>query len=299
MEHSTHPDVAVMRLRESYYKLFKKKTCPIDDPNDEAETHIDHVVDKDVQSMLLPLNLMQTIIFLPKYSIKYDFIRSNNVKTKLISFVATILRVCQYAFRSAHVMSFPTRYLYFHCLVLLDTLFYPSVFVIIYVLNIVYVKINIAIVLSFQEFHRLLSTTKIIKSITKWNWISVILIFIHHFIFFTTVLHFGIAWFVVLCNFILVIFDVNILYAIRLINCFETYVNYSHSILFKAQSHDIDKHICKFCAYNKILECYILFKKFYEPLVSIFLLPFYCLLHEADTFIKNLLVLLLLYYFYC
>ncbi|XP_063897098.1 uncharacterized protein LOC135118600 [Helicoverpa armigera] len=59
-----------------------------------------NIVDSDVQSMLLPLNLLQNVFFCPKYRIKNDYITPTNLMSNLISSIATLVFIMIYAYRN-------------------------------------------------------------------------------------------------------------------------------------------------------------------------------------------------------
>ena len=57
---------------------------------------LDNFVDKDIQSMLLPFNILQNMLFYPKYRIKDNFIYPNSIVSKLVSLCVMILSIILY-----------------------------------------------------------------------------------------------------------------------------------------------------------------------------------------------------------
>lgn len=260
-----------MGLKSLYKKIFNKKTRPIDNHN-RVKILFHHEVDKDVQSMLFPLNLMQFINFSSKYLIKHDFITPNKAKTIFVSVFWTILRIIPFASRSITKMTMGLwkADIFMLCLAFVDIFFYSFCFIVVNIFNIVHAKFDIATVLVIQEFHRLFNNTRTIKSITKWNWIAVILISSFHLVIAIVNSAHGSPWFMIICNIFLFCFDANMVYAIRLISSLEDNVISCINEVVEPHNYYENKRDFKFVAYNKILECYNLFKITYQPLVSYF-----------------------------
>ncbi|PZC83178.1 hypothetical protein B5X24_HaOG200823 [Helicoverpa armigera] len=63
-------------------------------------------VDKDVQAMLFPLNLMQNVLLCPKYRIKNNIISPNSVISNVISLIATIGYIILFRLRNYLVQNY-------------------------------------------------------------------------------------------------------------------------------------------------------------------------------------------------
>lgn len=84
-----------------------KKPCYLRSQRiDHGEILLNNYVDKEVQKILMPLNILQRITFCPKYRIKSNFITPNDGSTYVISFILTILfiviKIANLLFMSYH-----------------------------------------------------------------------------------------------------------------------------------------------------------------------------------------------------
>ena len=157
-----------------------------------------------------------------------------------------------------------------------DLFLYFFVFVIIYILNIVHSKDNIACVLALQDIQIFFNNRITFKVFTKGNWIRFFLIAGFHFFFCIFDYFIGIPWPILICGLVLFGFDAIMVYAIRIISWLEAYVVLWNEEVLKSQNSDGNKVnlLEMYHAYNKILECYWVFKKYYQHLVSITIIAF-------------------------
>ena len=141
-----------------------------------------NIVDEDVQSILLPLNLMQYLILCPKYRIRNHLITPNSFISNFVSAVGILLLISIFTHRgfvlfsdkdnSAILFSSDTTSFCF------DSIYYCLGFTLNFVFGIVHSKKNIKFVLTFQQVHRFLNCEKLSKRFIMCSWISTILNFL-------------------------------------------------------------------------------------------------------------------------
>ena len=240
-------------------------------------TILDNTVDKDVQSVLLPLNLMQHIILHPKYCIKHNVITANSIIAHFISMIAILIIILLFIYFNYNLYYYQnlgsTTFMY--VIGYYDFVYYSFGFTLNVVTGMVQTKKSVKFVLTFQKVHRVLNCEASLSNFIIWNWIIVIVAVGGHF--------FGLfiycelsglpnsGLFICYAN---IIFDINILYAIRIMKLLENeVVLWSIYVLNPQQIEGIDgeNHSRKvFQAYVDLLECYGIHKDCFQKFVSIF-----------------------------
>lgn len=239
-----------------------------------VKNYLNNVVDIDVQSMLLPLNLMQYIMFCPKYRIINDCITPNSFISNVISIIVTLvfillLVICFlnsiYFYKRVYASTFGYMSSYF------DIFFYSFGLTINCVLGIIQSRKSTKFVICIQNVHRFIKNESILKHLIIWNWIIVVVVLCTNVcacIFIGTMN--SIPFSSYYACFVLMIFDFNFIYAIRLIKLLENMV-----LLWSTKSGDINslrESDCEkaFQAYVDILDCYTIFKDCFQLFVSTF-----------------------------
>lgn len=234
-------------------------------------------VDKEVQQIFFPLNLMQIILLNPKYYIKNNFIHPNNCFNKFISVSGAI--------------SFTTLYIHILLDMMLDEnlrrytpvnfVVFASIFTILFkclgfiinsTIHFMYSKKSVLFVLYFQEVHRFLSNAADVKRCIIINWMSVAAIFIFFIIAVTYdyVMFFKPPWNIVLYKLIFAAQDSNLIYAIRLMKFLTDKVKLWNIHLLRIQQNGSCRLQTKkmFQAYDQTLKCYNIVRNIYQLLVS-------------------------------
>ena len=235
-----------------------------------VENLFNNVIDKDLQSMLLPLNLLQTIVFYPKYCISNNNITRNGRKSKILSLSATILFIlikCHDLFDKKSQNFIPMTII----LSKSDFLLFSIGFIINFILCVLDTEKNIQFVLKFQDVHRYIHNDTL-KVFTIANWV----IFVSILVFYGTssMLIFKLTVGSIHSSFstvILLSFDANLVYAIRLIQLLKDKVDqWSVQALqyLDMDCRDRGDH-CKrmFQAYVDILDCYDIYKDSFQLMV--------------------------------
>ena len=234
------------------------------------------MVDKDVQSLLWPLNLMQCIMFYPKYRIKNDLITPNSQISNFISMIATIVFSSLFSYTSfsenPESLGFPTFTLIAN---FNNSLLFGFGFCMNFVIEVIQTKNNVQFVLTFQNVHRFLNKGANVNHFIIGNWILGIMALSYYVIIFTSFAALTGACFsdLFVCYF-LVVFDFNIVYATRLVKLLEKQVSlWSIQVLNSRGFEDTqreDYYKKAFQVYVEILECYSTCKLCFQKLVSNF-----------------------------
>lgn len=240
---------------------------------------MNNLVDKDVQSMLLPLNVMQNIMFCPKYRIKNDVIGPIGIIYSLVSLIGTGFFIFGFFHRlsilyddnvtrdnTTHVHN--TKYL----IAFFDCGYYSFGLAMNFISGVIETKTYISLVLVFQNVHRFLNDTKISKHFTFWSWISIIMaggFFTALFISISIKLR--LPYYYILSCYSMVSFDFNYMYAIRFLKLLEDKIILWNTRALNSQGRRIvDTEEVKrlFDAYVNILECYGFYKVCFRKIVS-------------------------------
>lgn len=230
-------------------------------------------VNKDVQSMLMPLNLMQHIMFCPKYRIKDNVITPNSRISNFVSMIATVVFIYIFIFNMCEMISVElTGFNYFLCVY--NGIYTSFGFVMNFMTGVIQTKSNVKFVLTFQNVHRFINNETSFNHIIIWNWI-VVLGILGFDVIFTVYLHIniGFPFYSAYTAYLVIFFDCNIIYVIQIINCLENKVKLWNIRIYNSQ--DIEEVTCGqnyntrlFQAYFEILQCYDIFKHTFQQFVS-------------------------------
>lgn len=224
---------------------------------------VDNKIDKDVQSMLQPLNLMNNILLFPKYRIKNNFINSNSFISYTVTLCYIIISSAVFIYRIyvIHSNEFVRKFMNTIYLCSYFDFFAFSVGAIMnLIINVLQTKIFILFVLKIQDIHRVLNDTKF-KHFSIRNWISVIYMLCSHIcLLIFCHIQLNVPSYEFCCGVATMIFDVNVMYAIRLIELLRIKMD-----LWNIQAKrlkQMDENDCKimFKAYANILECYDMYR---------------------------------------
>lgn len=256
-------------------KLKERKIHNIN-RNSRLEVVADNFVDKDVQSMLLPLNLMQQLYFCPKYRIKDNFISPNNFRSCLVSLCATIifLSVIFYRFYS-RIFSKSLKDFYKiddDIITYFDFIITLTGFLINFFAVIFQTDQNVAFVLKILYIHRFFNNRTAFKHFIVGNWLSVILIHVAGIIFIISInLGLKLPRYNLFCGLILISFDANIVYAIRIITLLKNKVDLWNiqTLSFQNLKNSVSEDYCTklYQGYIYILDCYDIYKVTFQKMV--------------------------------
>lgn len=218
-----------------------------------------NTVDKDVQSILRPLNLIPNIMLYPKYFIRENIIIPN---TKIFKgLVATITYITFYIYKAYET------YTSMDATKLIDFKFFVSTFelfgvfsgyFLIYYLNVIKTNSNIDFVLIYQEVHRFFVTRTDLKNAIIYNWIFFVLLVFWYTCMILAELFTGTEISTCECDLLLAIFDAKIIYAMRLIKLLKDKVLVMNEEILSLKNLRVGQENCEklFKAYDDILKCY-------------------------------------------
>lgn len=239
--------------------------------------NLNNAVDKDVQSMVLPLNLMQYFIFCPKYRIKNNMITPNSLLSNCFSIIITLFYIfltilCAYLYCSSkkQINSFSDISSIYHCI------FYCIGFVVHFVTGIIQTKKHVHFVLTFQKIHRMLKNETNFNYFIIWTWMLGIIALGFYVVHFTYIMFkINSSFFHIYNGYLLVIFDFNIIYAARVIQMLTKKIElWNFHVLNPRELQDKhgENYIKNmFDTYVHILECYDIFKICFRECVSTYI----------------------------
>lgn len=235
------------------------------------------VIDKDVQSMLRPLNLMQVLVLNPKYRIKDNLITPNNVLNKFVLVLGAVIFLTAYMYRVIDIMLdenikryHAIDFLYFaSCF---DFSFYGGGLIMNFIIHFIQTKKHVKFILIFQEVHRFIHNETNCRLYVMRNWINFGILFGFYIITFLYVyfIHLKTPWHVTFNLMILVTLDSNIIYATRLIDLLTDKVVAWKRQVLRFHRNGCNEMHCKqmFQTYSQILSCYKIYKNVFQASVS-------------------------------
>ena len=236
-----------------------------------------NIIDKDVQSMLLPLDLLQIVQFCPKYCIKDNFISPNSRLSNFISLCATmffILHLSYYVLYITIADAIATNQeLFIFILLSSELVFVCTGFIMTFFLKILRTSENITLVLKFQDIHRHLNNDKKFKRFIIVNWFAVVSLSMFSIGALTFCgIMVGISIGTVFTGVILLGFDANIFYCIRVIQLLKDKIDLWNLQVFQHKNME-DREIEEYCkvmfqAYVHILDCFDIYKGSFQQIVS-------------------------------
>ena len=244
-----------------------------------AKPELNNQVDKKVQQIFFPLNLMQILLLNPMYHIKNNFIYPNNCFNKFMLVSSAVFFVTIYFFCLLEVMLDDNflRYCSVNFLIFTSTFevhFKSFGFIMNSTIHFIYSKKSVLFVLYFQEVHRFLSNSADIKRSIISNWISVASIFMFFFMIVTydNIFFYKPPWNMILFKLILATQDSNLIYIIRLMRLLTDAVKLWNIQLLLIQRNGCCKlqTVKMFQAYDQILKCYNIVRSIYQVPVSFY-----------------------------
>lgn len=236
-----------------------------------------NIVDKDIQSLFSPLNKMQ-LMFSPKYRFRNSVIVPNSFFENSISFVGVLIVLCCSLY-CVYIENFFKGDLENHFSFLSFTVYYDCIyfcfgFTLFFIVELIYTKKSIKFVLIFQKVHRFINNEIVFKLSKIWVWMSWILILVFYTLFFFSFcMTMNLPFTYIYSSHTLALFDLKVLYEIRIIKLLEQKVALWNVQALATQELEEDqrRNVSKqlFQAYCNILDCYNIFKANHQLFVSI------------------------------
>lgn len=256
---------------------FVQTRTPSSNRNCRLDVVADNFVDKDVQSMLLPLNLMQQLYFCPKYRIRGNFILPNNLFSRIISLCGTVIFLSFLFYRFFSRIFIKSRSEFykidFDGITCFDFIFSSTGFLINFFAVIFQTDKNVVFVSKFLYIHKFLNNKTAFKHFIIGNWLSVILTLAFGIIFVVIVnLGLKLPSHNLICGLILINADTNTVYAIRIIMLLKNKVHLWNIQGLSFQSFEnrdkVDYCTKLYQVYIYILDCYDIYKVVFQKMVS-------------------------------
>lgn len=240
------------------------------------EILLNNVLDEDFQKMLRPLNLIHSVVFLKKYDIRDNFVTSNSLKTKIISFCVIMIALTYYVyFNASHIIlqshqsaDIAVTVKLLQCI---DIVFYPMSVLVLFKQKVCCSNDNIKLILKLQEIEKVTKFCKDIKMYTIVNWILGICLILNT-ILCTIVANLGGD--IDLCGYLFIYYlNMNSMYTVRVLNLLENHMRICTRLLkanFDESCGNIDIQFKKLhTCFMNILDACKIFKKTVRIAVSI------------------------------
>nr|WCC57744.1 gustatory receptor 32 [Papilio dardanus] len=191
----------------------------------QNEILLDNFIEKDIQMFLRPLNLLHYVCITTKYSIKYNFITSNNRLTNSITLLSSVIFITTYftmIFINNDIFELDSV-----MLILLIVNYFISAFgyLLNAAMNIIQSDIHVNFIIIIKNIKKFITNDIHCKKIMIINWIYVIVTFLFYFVI--VLIHIKISNFYLSYAFlviILLIYDLNTIYMIRIIKLLRVLV---------------------------------------------------------------------------
>lgn len=234
-----------------------------------------NIVDEDVQSLVLPFNIIQYIMFCPKYRIKNNCVTPNSLFSNFVSLVGTLAFISMFIYRHyvLYAINHCMGYTALMCsITFVDCIYYCFGFAMNFVFGVIYTNKSVNFVLIFQKVHRILNNRSTFRRSVIINWIG-LMSYLGGYIFAFTYFCVSLSFEHMFNFYLLVFFDLNTICAIRGFNLLEDKIAIwnNHLLLSQDAERAFDPNNCKIMlqAYFDLLECYKLHRVCFQQFVSI------------------------------
>lgn len=243
----------------------------------QAEVPSDAFIPKDVLSMIRPLYFMQIVFCCPKYWIKDNKILPNKYLLNILSFCFSIIGIAGNSYRfyeDINESKVWQRKPVIDCLFKSGSLLSIIIGFLVHCRTTVFYSNNIVIFFTkFITIHKLLNNKIMFKRSTICIWIKVIIFFCYEsFVVLFICLSLGLFMYHIICGFLLVSFDANVLYAFILIQILKNKVDLWNMEHYKLEfMNDIDRKVyCErlYQAFVNIMDCYEQYCICFQQVVS-------------------------------
>lgn len=234
------------------------------------------VINRQLETILKPLNIMQNLILSQKYKIQDDVITPNSIFYRCLSLLSVFMTtsVCIYSIRSSYT-SKPRGAL--SLIILISYMFSNFIDGVGYWLNF-FTNVknrqnNVFLFLKLQNAFKFFKIDGIYYAFVNWTIVVAVIGFYIFFVWFFWLSIEGFDAADILVTGFFIIFDLNILYASRLLNllscCLEMWVKNVNSLGYSDEVDNETYWIRIFNVFLDVLDAYQLIQKTFQTLVSI------------------------------
>lgn len=232
------------------------------------EILLNNVLDKDFQKLLLPFNIMHSIIFLKKYNIRDNFITPNSFKSKVLSFCCLLFMVLFFVYLTAindyddYLDESVKTQLVIIITNGIDIVFYPIAILYLFIHKVCCSNDNVKLILKLQEIEKITKFSKTNKMFIYGYWSLGLGVFLYIFVIIVKgVYDNNFSVYAYVCIYCI---NMNSLYSACFMNLFNNNMKictcllkekFESSYQFDVQFEEL--HIC----YMNILDALRMFKK--------------------------------------
>lgn len=232
-----------------------------------------NLITKDVHQMCYPFHLMLTSLFSAKFNLRNSFITPNGRTYYIVMLFMVLLVTVSYSCRIyfnytyemvpyGELQTLTTVVFYIYYCVCFNTL---------YIFSITKSQTNILLILKIQLIHKSIYNNKSMKKNVICNWILCLIIVFCNIVIYTCLFIFKPSYTLwdLVFDALFISFDVNLIYAIRIIMLLTDYVNEWKRNVELMNTGEENVTYCKKMVkvYETILEAFELYKKVSELLV--------------------------------
>ncbi|PZC77073.1 hypothetical protein B5X24_HaOG200723 [Helicoverpa armigera] len=246
---------------------------------EKSELSSNNVIEKDVQALLKPFNVIFALFISSKYRIQNDVIYQNTLLYKILSGISYTFLIAGYfysIFRTAFIykwegINFTKQW----CNVFIYAIYFLCC-VINYHTNIVCSKINVVLVFKIQNISEILKVKGIsLNDFIKFNWVYFTILNVYHvfwIVFFTIAFSDTYEYYEFLTNYVYILFDMSVLHGTRFLKVLRQPLKLwiremrnSDSVLDEDNEYFWNN---MFRIYEEILDTYQILTKTIQPVVS-------------------------------
>ena len=242
--------------------MWKSSNCPV-------KFFRNNKLDKDVQIIVQPFNIILSVFLTSKYKIRNSYITPCEKKYPILLFfiisLFNVLNIYHIFFNESG--SFFDTSIESTIFVCLETKYYLS-YILLIICNIGHSHSNVSLILKIQDIHRSVDISNGLPSYLRWNWISLFTVLCSLFlraIYFSAIKN-TICFVEVSRDLLILQYNLNLVYGIRLTKLLSMYLKGWIKHIQNYRNEDNCDQFFK--TYKSILETFKLYTKCFRLLVS-------------------------------
>ncbi|CAH0690326.1 unnamed protein product [Spodoptera exigua] len=255
----------------------------------QISSYSNNRLDNNIYKTVQPFNLIFTLFVSSKFKIRNRYIFPCD---KIYQIVIFIVNIFFFTWSLCNVISFMLNdnVKYgdkIYCLsIIFSSAFYFIDYLILIINNIFYSHTNIALIMKIQDITRAININKSFRSYINWNFISLFISLAISLLTIIWFLNFYISFADVSIDIMIVVFDVNLIYGIRILVLFNKYFDVWIESVYKMDNQQNNEEDCNKLVklYRDILEAYKLFTAIFTVLIFF---------RTIDLFMRGLIYLYL------
>lgn len=237
------------------------QTCKIEPKlsSHPVEVLLNNRLEKEVYSIIYPFNYMLTPVFSSKFNSQDNYITPNGKTYHVLMFISVLLVNAMCLYRLVSGGAGNELFIDDNIIILFINLsyymYYSFGFTMIFILTVAHTHSNIVLVLRIQMIHKSIDFSKSIRNFIIWNWILLLIVISINIIMFvmyyslSDYLNFVDFTFDLFSDLMFTTFDINFVYAIRLITLLRKYLEeWIKQIMTINDEQENDKYCMKLFA---------------------------------------------------